>query len=73
MEKQIITWSYWVGLLSSLIALVLRFLNLLGILNATVLDQGRNLSYNSFFRAAVLFFLLAIATASYSWVRGEKT
>ena len=73
MEKQIVTGSYWLGLLSSLIALVLRGLNIFGILRPTVVEQGKTLWYMSFDKGALLFFLIAIATASYAWVRGEKT
>ena len=72
MEKQIVTLSYWLGLLSSLICLVLRGLNIFGILASTVVQQGKTLWYMSFFKGALLFFLIAIATASYASVRGEK-
>lgn len=73
MEKQIVTVSYWLGLLSSLLALVLRLLNMFGILTTRVVEQGRTLWYMSFYKGALLFFLIAIATASYTAVRGEKT
>ena len=73
MEKHIVTWSYWLGLLSAVIALVLRFLNMLGILSIVVVQQGRTLWYMSFYKGAFLFFLVAIATASYTSVRGQKT
>jgi hypothetical protein len=72
-EKQIVTVSYWLGLLSSLLALVLRLLNMFGILTTRVVEQGRTLWYMSFYKGALLFFLIAIATASYTAVRGEKT
>jgi hypothetical protein len=72
-EKQMVTLSYWVGLLCSLLALGLRFLNIFGILSPRVVQQGKTLWYMSFYRGALLFFLIAIATASYAWVRGEKT
>jgi hypothetical protein len=72
-EKQIVTVSYWLGLLSSLLALVLRALNIFGILSARVVQQGKTLWYMSFYKGALLFFLIAIATASYASVRGEKT
>ena len=72
-EKQIVTGSYWLGLLSSLIALGLRSLNILGIMTPTVVQQGKTLWYMSFYKGALLFFLIAIATASYAAVRGEKT
>jgi hypothetical protein len=61
------------GLLSSLIALGLRSLNALGILTPTVVQQGITLRYMSFYKGALLFFLIAIATARYASVRGEKT
>jgi hypothetical protein len=72
-EKQIVTVSYWLGLLSSLIALGLRSLNAIGLMTPTVVQQGRTIWYMSFYKAALLFFLIAIATTSYAWVRGEKT
>jgi hypothetical protein len=72
-KKQIVTVSYWLGLLSSLIALGLRALNAIGILAPTVVQQGRTIWYMSFFKGALLFFLIAIATASYVSVRCEKT
>ncbi|MGO9268993.1 MAG: hypothetical protein ACLQOO_01820 [Terriglobia bacterium] len=46
---------------------------MLGILSTTVVQQGKTLWYMSFYKGALLFFLIAIATASYSSVRGEKT
>ena len=73
MEKRIVMWSYWLGMLSALLALVLRFLNMLGILRTNLVEQGRTLWYMSFYKGALLFFLVAIATASYASVRGNKT
>jgi hypothetical protein len=73
MEKQVVTVSYWLGLLSSLIALVLRSLNVFGILAPNVIKQGKTLWYMSFYKGALLFFLIAIATASYASVRSDKT
>ena len=73
MEKQIATLSYWLGLLSSLITLGLRTLNAFGILTPTVVQQGKTLWYMSFFKGALLFFLIAIASASYAAMRTEKS
>jgi len=73
MEKRIVTMSYWLGLLSSLICLGLRGLNIFGILTPNVVQLGKTLWYMSFFKGALLFFLIAIATASYASVCGEKT
>jgi len=38
-----------------------------------VVQQGRTIWYMSFFKGALLFFLIAIATQSYASVDGEKT
>ena len=71
MEKQIVKWSYWLGLLSALLALVLRGLNSVGMLIPTVV-QGRTIWYMSFYKGALLFFLIAIATANFLWTRSQK-
>jgi len=42
-------------------------------LSIVVVQQGRTLWYMSFYKGALLFFLVAIATASYTSVRGQKT
>ena len=73
MEKQIVTVSYWLGILSSLSALGLRALNIFGILAPTAVHPGKTLWYMSFYKGALLFFLISIATAGYAFVRAEKT
>ena len=73
MQKQIVAVSYWLGIFSSLIALGLRALNVFGVLAPSIVKQGRTIWYMSFYKGALLFFLIAIATASYTFVRAEKT
>ena len=73
MEKRIAIVSYWLGLVSSLIALALRALSLLGVMPPTVVEKGQTLWYMSFYKGALLFFVIAIATASYTYLRSEKT
>ncbi len=72
MEKHIITWSYWLGLASGVIAVATRALNAFGIWVPQTVVQGRTLWYMSFYKGAFLFFLVAIATANYTWARGQK-
>jgi hypothetical protein len=72
MTKYIVTFSYWLGLLSSVIALVLRALNIFGILTPVVVKQGKTLWYMTLYKGALLFFLIAIATASYAKICSEK-
>jgi len=72
-EKRIATVSYWLGLLSSLIAMGMWGLNILGRLALSVALVGHTRWYESFFKGAILLFVIAIATASYTFVRSEKT
>ena len=72
MEKHILNWSYWLGLASGVIALVFRGLNALGLLLPQVVKQGQTIWYMSFFKGALLFLLIAVASANYSWVHGQK-
>lgn len=72
MEKHIVKWSYWLGLVSAAIALVFRGLNALGLLLPSVVRQGQTIWYMSFYKGALLFFLIAIATANYLWSSGQK-
>lgn len=71
MGKHIINLSYWMGLASAAIALVLRGLNALGMLVPTLVKQGQTIWYMSFFKAALLFLLVAIATANYDWSHSQ--
>jgi hypothetical protein len=73
MEKHIVTWSYWLGLASTVIALVLRALNAIGLLLPQMVKQGQTIWYMSFYKAALLFFLIAVATASYTWTRSQRS
>jgi hypothetical protein len=72
MEKHILTWSYWLGLVCTLIAFVLRLLNGLGVFTPKAVTQGTSIGYNSFLHGAALFFLIAIATASYIWAHSQR-
>ena len=73
MEKRIVTVSYWLGLLSALIAMGEWGLSILGRL-ARGVALLRNVGwYESFFKGAILFFLIAIATAITASLRRDKT
>ena len=74
MEKHIVTGSYWLGLASAVIALVMRAFNAVGLLLPTATAKaGETISYMSFYKGALLFFLIAIATTGYTWLRGQRS
>jgi len=56
-------WSYWLGLVSALISLVMRTFNAFGIWLPGTVTQGITIWYMSFFKAALLFLLINIATS----------
>jgi hypothetical protein len=70
MEKQLSVLSYWLGLICTVLAVIFRGL---AALNIFVLHMaapgGTGISFLTFFNAAALFFLLAIA----SWCRTAKS
>jgi hypothetical protein len=67
MEKQIVTYTYWLGIISMAVALVWRALNAVG-----VKDTVMTITYMSFYKGALLFFLTAVATTSYAWLKSQK-
>ncbi len=73
MKNHVLTWSYQLGLASAVIALALRSLNALGLWLSRVVTQGVTIWYMSFFKGALLFLLISIATANYSWARSQES
>jgi len=70
MEKQLSTIGYWLGLLCTVLALVLKALAVLKVYAPPVgAPGGIAITYMSFLHGAVLFFLLTIA----SWCRSAKS
>jgi hypothetical protein len=71
MEKHIVQWSYWLGIVSAVVALVLRASNAFGSWLPAV-AQGRTIWYMSFYKGALLFFVISIATANHIWWRRQE-
>jgi hypothetical protein len=65
-EKHIITWSYWLGMVSAVLAVLARLLNAAGSSSLNFLTKGNPVGYRSLLDGAVLLFLIANASASYS-------
>ena len=70
MEKRLLTISYWLGVLCTVLALISRVMLAINLVPPRFGAQGGLVvSYMSFFHGAALFFLLAIAT----WCKSSKT
>lgn len=68
MEKLILRWSYWLGVISFVVAIVWR---------VVVVAAGKPLgfggiTYMSFYKVALLLLLTAIATACCAWFKAQK-
>ncbi len=72
MEKLISRFSYWLGLVSTAIALVMRGLNALGIGLPEKVIPGVTIWYSSFYKGALLLLLVAIATANFAWLKSQN-
>jgi hypothetical protein len=68
-KKHINTWTYWLGLVSAVIALVMRGFNAFGVWLPGSVVQGVTVWYMSFYKAALLFLLINIATVLDRWSR----
>jgi hypothetical protein len=70
MEKQLSVIGYWLGVISTVLALIFRALTAMNMIPPHMGAPGGNaLSYLSFLHGAALFFLLAIA----SWCRTARS
>ena len=59
MEKHLAKWTYWLGVVCAVIALIIRGFQSIGL----YLDFPRvNLGYMSFYKASLLLLAIAIAT-----------
>jgi hypothetical protein len=73
LEKQLATAAYWIGLVSTVLALITRGLTVLGIFVFPVSTTGKiPISYRSFLDGAILFFTMAIASSVIVWAKAQK-
>ncbi len=65
MGKHIIRWTYWLGAVFAVLALLARAFNVLGVNLLFFATKGNAISYRTFLDGAVFLFVLSIATANY--------
>ena len=66
MEKHLVRWTYWLGLACVVVALAWRALNAMGAFLPESTVLGRSIYYMSFYKAALIFLVTSMATASYA-------
>ncbi len=75
MGKQLTISAFWIGIVSTAIALIMRALNWVGILAVEPGIRGGKyypLSYRTFLEGAILFFIMAIASAVVTQTKERK-
>ncbi len=72
MEKQITEWSYWAGLACAALAVVWRGLSIVGMMQVEFGTGGKAMGTITLYKAALLFFVVAIASANYVWSKEQK-
>src|SRR5229473_2641658 len=72
-EKHLVTWSYWLGIASFAIALVWKAWSAFGLWLPKSMAAGQTISYMSFYKGGLLFFLVTIATANYTWFNSRTS
>jgi hypothetical protein len=72
MVKYIAIGSYWLGVVCSLVAVVGRICDALGIAFVRILTKGNNIDVRSFLDAGLLFLFIAIASANFEWLQSRQ-
>jgi hypothetical protein len=65
MGNHIIKWSYWLGAVCAVLALVARGFNMLGKNILLFQTRGGSIGYRTFLDGAIFLFLISVATANY--------
>ena len=74
MEKQLGTIAYWVGVVSTVVAIITRLLTAIGIFIFPLPAAGKvPISYRSFLDGAMLFFVMAIASSVALWIKQQRS
>ena len=64
--------SYWLGGVCSLIAVLSRIFNALGLVFVHILTKGNNIDMRTFLDAGLLFLFIAIASGSYESLQSRQ-
>jgi hypothetical protein len=72
MEKHILRWCYWLGIASLVIAAFWKGLNAFGLRLPMLFTRDQSIFYLTFYKASLLLFVAAIASASYAGLKSQR-
>ena len=70
--EHIIKWSYWLGALCAVLALLTRALNVVGVNFLAFSTRGNPIDYRTFLDGTIFLLVISIATTSYSRLHSQK-
>ena len=73
MEKHLVTWSYWLGIACFAIALLWKAWSAFGMWLPKSMAAAQTISYMGLYKGGLLFLLVTIATANYSWFNSRTS
>ncbi len=71
MGKHVAKWSYWLGVVSAVLALLTRGLDILGVKFLVFQTKGGSISYHTYLDAALFFLVISIAAASHARLESQ--
>ncbi len=71
MEKQVVRLTYWLGVIFSVLAIILRANAAFGWSAFFFKSNGNPIGSYSFLHAAILFFVASMATAGVAWTKKQ--
>jgi hypothetical protein len=74
LEKQLFKTAYWIGIISTALALITRGLATIGVFIFPLPSPGRiPITYRTFLEGAILFFIMAIASSVAIWAKAQRS
>jgi len=73
MEKRLCNASYWIGIVSTVLAVIMRGLAIVGVFVFPASPGAIRISYHTFLDGAMLFFVMAIASSVTMWAKSQKS
>lgn len=73
MQKHIVKWSFWLGVLALVLALASRAIDLVNPDIDVIPTKGDSIGFNAFMHGAFLFFAATVAATCYAWFTAHQS
>jgi hypothetical protein len=73
LQKHIIKWSFWLGVLALVLALASRAIDLVNPDIDVIPTKGDSIGFNAFMHGAFRFFAATVAATCYAWFTAHQS